>query len=121
MIWNQIRNLMIGFNAWRYTPFPLKGNIMNLEKSKKRIAKRVKMSRQGYPEITIEYFGKAAGCADGVSVKFCLEEGAEIQEQRFSSVIDAREDEAIQSAMVKIIERSEAMSVVQIEGVTAVG
>ena len=91
---------------------------MNLEKSKKRIAKRVKMSRQGYPEITIEYFGKAAGCADGVSVKFCLEEGAEIQEQRFSSVIDAR---AIQSAVVKIIERSEAMSVVQIEGVTAVG
>jgi hypothetical protein len=54
-------------------------------------------------------------------VKFCLEEGAEIQEQRFSSVFDAREDEAIQSAMVKILASSEAMSVVQIEGVTAVG
>jgi len=93
---------------------------MNLEKSKKRIAKRVKMSHQGYPEITIEYFGVDSGCANGVSVRFCQEEGAEIQEQRLASAGDAREDEVIQSAIVKIIERSEAKSVVQVEGVSSV-
>ncbi|MDB6063569.1 MAG: hypothetical protein JWM78_3672 [Verrucomicrobiaceae bacterium] len=89
---------------------------MNLEKSKKRIAKKVKMGFQGYPEITLEYFSNASNHATEVLVKFCLEEGAEIQEQRFSSKGDVREDEAIQSAIVKMIERSEAKTVSQIEG-----
>jgi hypothetical protein len=46
-----------------------------------------------------------------------LEEGADIQVERFSSKIDARDDEVIQSALVKMIERSEAKTVVQAEGV----
>jgi hypothetical protein len=93
---------------------------MNLEKSKKRIAKKVKMGFQGYPEITLEYFGHASNHASEVLVKFCLEEGAEIQEERLSSKGDAREDEVIQSALVKMIERSGAKTVSQIEGVSAV-
>lgn len=93
---------------------------MNLEKSKSRIAKKVKMGFQGYPEITLAYFGPASDHASEVRVKFCLEEGAEIQEERFSSKGDAREDEAIQSALVKMIERSGAKTVSQIEGVSTV-
>jgi hypothetical protein len=93
---------------------------MNLDKSKKRIAKRAKMGFQGYPKISLTYYGKTAGHADEVVVEFVLEEGAEIQTERFSSKIDAREDEVIQSALVKMIERSEAKTVCQIEGVSVV-
>ena len=94
---------------------------MNLDKSKKRIAKRSKMGFQGYTKISISYYGKVASCADEVVVEFLLEEGAAIQTERFSSKSDAREDEVIQSALVKMIERSEAKTVVQLEGVTVAG
>ena len=50
--------------------------------------------------------------ADEVIVKFVAEEGAEPMEQKFQSQSDAREDEAIQSAIVKMIERSEAKTVI---------
>lgn len=91
---------------------------MNLEKSKKRIAKKAKMGFQGYPKISLTYYGKTTGHADEVVVEFLLEEGAELQKERFSSKIDAREDEVIQSALVKMIERSEAKTVSQAEGVS---
>ena len=93
---------------------------MNLDKSKKRIAKRSKMGFQGYPKISVTYYGKAANHADEVVVEFVLEEGAEAQVERFSSKVDAREDEVIQSALVKMIERSEAKTVVQVDGVSVV-
>ncbi len=86
---------------------------MNLDKSKKRIAKRIKMGHQGYPQITLTYWGGPDGVASEVQVSFLVEAGAEIQEQRFASKGDAREDEAIQSALVKMIERSEAKTVLQ--------
>lgn len=91
---------------------------MNLDKSKKRIAKKVKMGFQGYPQIAIEYFGTNPNCANEVSIKFTLEEGAPVQEERFSSEDDVRENEVIQSAIVKMIERSEAKTVLQTAGVT---
>jgi len=90
---------------------------MNLEKSKKRIAKRSKMGFQGYPKISITYHGKTADIADMVTVEFLLEEGAETQTEKFTSKTDAREDEMIQSALVKMIERSEAKTVVQANSV----
>lgn len=93
---------------------------MNLEKSKKRIAKKAKMGFQGYPKISLTYYGKATNHADEVVIEFILEEGAEIQTERFSSKIDAREDETIQSAIVKMIERSEAKTVSQTESVSIV-
>lgn len=93
---------------------------MNLDKSKKRIAKRSKMGFQGYPKISVTYYGKTASHADEVLVEFVLEEGAEIQVEKFSSKVDAREDEVIQSALVKMIERSEAKTVVQVDGVSVV-
>lgn len=90
---------------------------MNLEKSKKRIAKKVKMGFQGYPEITIAYHGPSADIAHEVSVQFVLEDGADVQVERFRTQGDAREDDVIQSSIVKIIERSGAKTVALVEGV----
>lgn len=93
---------------------------MNLEKSKKRIAKKAKMGFQGYPKISITYHGKSIDYANEVVVQFTLEEGAETQTERFSSKLDAREDETIQSALVKMIERSETKTVVLTETISIV-
>ncbi|MDX2465244.1 MAG: hypothetical protein QNK31_12130 [Porticoccus sp.] len=93
---------------------------MNLEKSKKRIAKKIKMGFQGYPKITLEYYGGTANHASEVLVTFILEEGEKPMEERFSSKSDVREDEVIQSAIVKMIERTEAKSVSQVEGVSLI-
>ena len=90
---------------------------MNLEKSKKRIAKKVKMGFQGYPKIAIEYLGRGNDQADEVVLTFVADEGMPPMEERFKSESDAREDEAIQSAIVKMIERSEAKTVVLTEGI----
>jgi len=90
---------------------------MNLDKSKKRIAKKVKMGFQGYPEISISYTGCSKDLADEVVVRFVAEEGADAMEEKFQSKFDAREDEVIQSAIVKMIERSEAKTVTLSDGV----
>ena len=89
---------------------------MNLEKSKKRIAKKIKMWFQGYPEISISYFGDTKEIAERVAISFIAEEGATPMEEHFQSKSDAREDEVIQSAIVKMIERSEAKTIRQSEG-----
>ncbi len=91
---------------------------MNVDKAKKRIAKQVKKGCKGYPKITLAYFGESVDCATEVVVQFALEEGSEVQEERFSSDTDVRENEVIQSALIKIIERSNANSVIEIEGVS---
>ena len=59
---------------------------MNLDKSTKRIAKRVKKGFQGYPQISLAYFGESAYCAIEVVISFISEEGAIAQEQKFTSV-----------------------------------
>ena len=84
---------------------------MNLDKSKKRIAKRAKMGFKGYPEIAISYRGHSGDCAEQVVVCFVAEQGEQAMTETFSSKTDAREDEVIQSAIVKMIERSEAKTV----------
>lgn len=78
------------------------------------------MGFQGYPKIALTYYGKTTGFATEVVVEFILEEGADIQTERFSSKVDAREDETIQSALVKMIERSETKTVLQADGVYVV-
>lgn len=93
---------------------------MNLDKSTKRIAKRVKSGFQGYPQIAIAYFGESTECASEVVVAFISEEGAPAQEQRFSSKGDARKDETIQTTLLKVIERADAKTVVEIEGVSVI-
>jgi hypothetical protein len=93
---------------------------MNLEKAKKRITKKVKMGFQGYPEISISYFGSTTDIAEQVAVSFVAEEGSAPMEERFHSKSDAREDQVIQSAIVKMIERSEAKTIKQTTGVEIV-
>jgi len=93
---------------------------MNLEKSKKRIAKKVKMGFQGYPEISISYFGQSPDIAEQVVVSFVADEGAESMEERFHTKSDAREDQVIQSAIVKMIERTSAKTIKQAEAVKVV-
>lgn len=90
---------------------------MNLEKSKKRISKKVKMGFQGYPVIGITYSGPTDSLATEVFLELISEEGAEPQSEKFSTESDIREDETIQSVIVKMIERSGAKSVTLSKGV----
>ncbi|AOY89484.1 hypothetical protein BKP64_15630 [Marinobacter salinus] len=91
---------------------------MNVDKAKKRIAKQVRKGFNGYPLISLEYFGKTPDFATEVIISFTMEENAEPQQQKFVSENDAREDETIQSTLVKIIERADAKTVAEIEGVS---
>jgi len=93
---------------------------MNVDKAKKRIAKQVKKGDNGYPRISIEYFGNTPELATEVVVSFTLDENSEAQQQKFVGKTDVREDEAIQSALVKIIERAEANTVIEVDGVSAI-
>ncbi len=56
---------------------------MNLDKAKKRIAKQVKKGFNGYPKITLAYYGVTKDCATEVAVQFVLGEGDSVQEERF--------------------------------------
>jgi hypothetical protein len=91
---------------------------MNVDKAKKRIEKLAKRGFKGYPLVSIEYFGVTADTATEVVMTFTLEEGAEPQSQKFLSKSDAREDETIQSVLVKTIERTDASTVAQVDGVS---
>ncbi|MHA7923689.1 MAG: hypothetical protein ACX936_00720 [Marinobacter sp.] len=91
---------------------------MNVDKAKKRIAKQVKKGFHGYPLVSLEYFGKTPDSASEVVISYTEEEGAESQKQTFVSGSDAREDETIQSALLKIIERADAKTVTEVDGVS---
>nr|VVV04025.1 hypothetical protein AW0309160_01408 [Aliivibrio wodanis] len=90
---------------------------MNLDKAKKRIAKQVKKGFHGYPKITLAYYGATKDCATEVVVQFTMGEGDSSQEERFSCETEIRENELIQTTLLKIIERADANSVIEIEGV----
>lgn len=90
---------------------------MNIDKAKKLIAKQVKKGFKGYPQISLAYFGTDPDCATEVAVQLTLEEGADVLEERFSSDYDVRENEVIQSALIKIIQRADAKSVIEVAGV----
>ena len=90
---------------------------MNLEKSKKRISKKLKMGFQGFPTISITYCGPNDDLATEVILEFVLEEGVEPQTEKFVTECDIREDETIQSVIVKTIERSGARTVTLNSGI----
>ena len=93
---------------------------MNIDKAKKRIEKQVKKGFKGYPLIALEYFGKTENSASEVVVTFTSEEDAAPQMQKFSSKNNAREDETIQSVLVKTIERTNAKTVTEIPGISLI-
>ncbi|NOF41149.1 hypothetical protein GWZ69_03325 [Vibrio cholerae] len=49
---------------------PSKGFIMNVDKAKKRILKRVQRGFRGYPQISLEYFGETTYLATEVVITF---------------------------------------------------
>ncbi|MFO7529427.1 MAG: hypothetical protein R6W86_11555 [Marinobacter sp.] len=91
---------------------------MHVDKAKKRIAKQVKKGFHGYPLVSLEYFGKTPDSASEVVISYTEEEGAEPQKQTFVSGGDAREDETIQSTLLKIIERADAKTVTEVNGIS---
>jgi len=93
---------------------------MKLDKSTKRIAKRVKKGFQGYPQISLTYFGQSASYATEVVIGFTSEEDAVVQEQKFASKGDVRQDETIQTTLLKIIERADAKTVIEVAGVSII-
>ncbi|MBW0147221.1 hypothetical protein [Marinobacter arenosus] len=93
---------------------------MNVDKAKKRIAKHVKKGFHGYPLVSLEYFGKTPDSATEVVISYTEEEGTDPQKQTFVSGGDAREDETIQSTLLKIIERADAKTVTEIDGISTV-
>ena len=93
---------------------------MNVDKAKKRIAKQVKKGFNGFPKISLEYFGKTSESAIEVVITFTLEENSEPQEQKIVSENNAREDEVVQSTIVKIIERASASTVTEIDGISII-
>lgn len=86
---------------------------MNLEKSTKLIAKRVKKGFQGYPQISLTYQDASADSPSQVIIGFTAEENDTPQEQAFTSLGDVRCDETIQTTLLKIIERSDAKTVLE--------
>ncbi len=86
---------------------------MQVDKAKKRIAKQVNKGFKGYPLISISYFGADPTCATMVVIQFTAQEGDKVQEERLNSQSDARDDEIIQTALIKIIDRADAASVLQ--------
>ena len=90
---------------------------MNLDKAKKRIAKQVKKGDNGYPKITLAYFGPTKEVATQVAVQFVMGEGDSVQEERFSCETEIRDNELIQTTLLKVIERANVNSVIEVEGV----
>ncbi|WP_133468623.1 hypothetical protein [Paraglaciecola marina] len=84
---------------------------MNLDKSQKRINKRVKRGFHGYPLITIQYFGNDDGIATKVEVGFIEAENATPMLETFESSTDIRQDETVQTTIIKIIDRVDAKTV----------
>jgi hypothetical protein len=91
---------------------------MNLDKSQKRIGKRVKRGFQGYPMISIQYFGPSETLATKVEVGFIEQENAEPMLETFNSETDIRKDETVQTTIIKIIDRVDAKTVTLEESVT---
>lgn len=90
---------------------------MNVDKAHKRIEKRVKRGFQGYPMISIQYFGQSSELASKVEVSFIEQEGAPAMAESFSSSNDIRQDQTVQTTIIKIIDRVDAKTVTLAETV----
>ncbi|MBN27334.1 MAG: hypothetical protein CL578_20130 [Alteromonadaceae bacterium] len=90
---------------------------MNVDKAHKRIEKRVKRGFQGYPMISIQYFGQSSDLASKVEVSFIEQEGAPAMAESFNSSNDIRQDETVQTTIIKIIDRVDAKTVTLAETV----
>ena len=84
---------------------------MKLERSKKRISKKAKKGFQGYPLLTIAYYGPTNKLATKVAVGVIESEGSEPEMEKFILEKDVRNDFEVQAAIIEILEKSGAKSV----------
>ena len=56
---------------------------MNIDKAKKRTAKQVKKEVNGYPHISLEYFGEMLDSVTEVIISFTVNKKAKPQDQTF--------------------------------------
>jgi len=92
---------------------------MNLDKAHKRISKKANKGFQGFPQLIITYSGPNSELATRVDISFIAEENSAAQVQTFNTQTEIRNDETIQTTLVKIMDRSEAATVSLTEGVQA--
>ena len=90
---------------------------MKLDRSKKRISKKANKGFQGYPVVTIAYYGPSNKLATKVAVGVIVEENGDAQMERFSLTSDVRNDEEIQIKIVEIIGEANAKSVSVVDGI----
>ena len=76
---------------------------MKLDRAKKRISKKVKKGFQGYPIVTIAYYGPNKKTASKVAVGVIENEDGEAEVQQFFSDQDVRNDENILESVVQIL------------------
>ena len=82
-----------------------------------------KKSQKGISGISSNFtslFCESISCATEVVIGFISEEGAAVQEQQFSCKDDARKDETIQTTILKVIERADAKTVLEVAGVSLI-
>jgi len=97
--------------------FARESKAMKLDRSKKRISKKTKNGFQGYPLVTIAYYGPGKSKATKVGVGVMSEDGGEIEMRKFFSEQDVRDDAEIQSSIVGIISQVNARSVSAVDSI----
>ena len=75
-------------------------NRMKIERIKKRISKKSKKGFQGYPVLTIAYYGPDAKLATKVAVGFIKSEDDDVIMERYYSDADVRTEESIQEKTI---------------------
>ena len=89
---------------------------MSVDLAARRIAKRNNKGFQGYPVITLTYMAGKGTTISDVEMSFVIEENASAQHEKFSCNGDARQDETLQTTLLKVIERTGAKTVVEHNG-----
>jgi hypothetical protein len=90
---------------------------MKVEKARKRIEKYLKKGFNGHPSIHFDYFGVSCDTATDVVVTYQVDDKSEPQAQTFATENDVRFDETIQTVLLKIIERTQPVSVTEADEV----
>lgn len=88
---------------------------MKIERIKKRISKKSKKGFQGYPVLTIAYYGPDAKLATKVAVGFIKSEDDDVIMERYYSDADVRTEESIQEKIAGLIEKLKPKTVSVIE------
>lgn len=91
---------------------------MNVQRSKKRMDKKVKKGFRGYPIATIALYGADNKTATKVVASIIVTEGADPETQeKWFSVSDVRNDATILDEILSFLETNQALSVIMTDGI----